>query len=62
MNRQIVKKHRLDDFDEIKDNLEYWLSRPAAERIAAVDQLRKEVNGSPVRFQRTARIIQLSQG
>ena len=61
MNRQIVKKHRLDDFDEVKDNLDYWLSRPPAERIAAVDQLRKEFNGSPVRFQRTARIIQLSQ-
>lgn len=28
MNRQIVKKHRLQDFDEVKDNLEYWLSRP----------------------------------
>jgi len=62
MEKQIVKKHRLDEYDEIKDNLEYWLSRPVSERTAAVDQLRKEFNGSPVRFQRTARIIQLSQG
>ncbi len=61
MDRQIVKKNRLDDFDEVKDNLKYWLSRPPAERIAAVDQLRKEFNESPVRFQRTARIIQFSQ-
>jgi len=61
MNRQNVKKHRLSDFDEVKDNLEYWLSRSPAERVAAVDQLRREFNESPVRFQRTARIIQLSQ-
>jgi hypothetical protein len=61
MDRQIVKKHRLSEFDEMKDNLEYWLSRPPAERIAAVDHLREEFNESPVRFQRTARIIQFSQ-
>lgn len=61
MNKQIVKKHRLDEYDEIKDNLEYWLSRPASERTAAVDKLRMEFNGSPVRFQRTARIIQFTQ-
>ncbi len=61
MNRQIVKKHRLDEYDEIKDNLEYWLSRPASERTAAVDQLRQEFNGISVRLQRSARIIQLPQ-
>lgn len=61
MEKHIVKIHRLDEYDEIKDNLEFWLSRSASERIAAVDQLRKEFNGSPVRFQRTARIIQLPQ-
>ncbi len=62
INKQIVKKHRLDEYDEIKDNLEYWLSRPASERTAAVDQLRQEFNGNSVQLQRTARIIQLSQG
>ncbi len=62
MNKQIVKIHRLDEYDEIKDNLDYWLSRPASERTAAVDQLRQEFNGSSIRFQRTARIIQFSQG
>ena len=61
MNRQIVKKHRLDEYDEIKDNLEYWLSRPASERTAAVDKLRQEFNGNSVRLQRSARIIQLPQ-
>ncbi len=61
MNKQIVKKHRLDEYDEIKDNLEFWLSRPASERTIAVDQLRQEFNGNSVRLQRTARIIQLPQ-
>jgi hypothetical protein len=61
MEKHIVKIHRLDEYDEIKDNLEFWLSRPTSERTAAVDQLRMEFNGNPVRFQRTARIIQLPQ-
>lgn len=61
MGKRIVKIHRLDEYDEIKDNLGYWLSRPASERTAAVDQLRQEFNGNSVRLQRTARIIQLPQ-
>ncbi len=61
MNRQIVKKHRLHEYDEIKDNLEYWLSRPASERTAAVDQLRQEFNRGSVQLQKTVRIIKLSQ-
>jgi site-specific DNA-adenine methylase len=61
MNKQIVKIHRINEYDEIKDNLKYWLSRPASERTAVVDQLRQEFNGSSVRFQRTVRIIQLPQ-
>jgi len=62
INKQLVKKYRLDEYDEIKDNLEYWLSRPASERTAAVDQLRQEFNGNSVQLQRSARIVQLSQG
>ena len=61
MEKQVVKLHCVSEYDEIKDNLNYWLSRPADERIAAVDQLRREFNGNTVRFQRTARIIQLPQ-
>jgi len=61
MDKQIVKKHRLDEYDKIKDNLKYWLSRPASERIAAVDQFRRDLNGNTIRLQRTARIIQFSQ-
>lgn len=61
MQKQIVKVRNLKDYDEIKDNLEYWLSRPPAERVDAVDHLRNQIHGHPVRLQRIARIIQLSQ-
>lgn len=35
----VVRKARLKDIDEDLENLQYWLSRPPAERIAAVTQL-----------------------
>jgi len=60
MQKQI-KIRDLNEYDEIKNNLEYWLSRPPAERVNAVDHLRSQFHGNPVRLQRTARIIQLSQ-
>ena len=44
MNKQIVKKRQLDGYNEIKDNRQYWLSRPVSERTAAVDQLRRKFN------------------
>jgi hypothetical protein len=35
----VVRKARLKDIDEDLENLQYWLSRPPIERIAAVTQL-----------------------
>jgi len=61
MIRRTVQKHRLDADFEIKQNLQYWLSRPPRERLAAVDLLRRQVYGDTQRLQRTARVIQLSQ-
>jgi hypothetical protein len=57
MIRKIVKKHDLDNFSEIGQNLEYWLSRPPEERLAAVDTLRREYYGDSQRLQRVARVI-----
>jgi hypothetical protein len=57
MIRKIVKKHDLDNFSEIRQNLEYWLSRPPEERLAAVDALRRQYYGDPQRLQRVARVI-----
>jgi len=47
-------------FDEVERNrpqLRYWLSRPAAERIAAVEFLRRQVEGGRARLQRVYRVL-----
>ena len=57
MDRKTVQKHDMDDYSEIRQNLEYWLSRPPEERLAAVDALRREYYGDSHRLQRVARVI-----
>lgn len=47
-------------FDEVERNrprLRYWLSRPAAERIAAVEFLRRQVDGGRARLRRVHRVL-----
>ena len=61
MIRKIIKKYDLDNYSEIKQNLEYWLSRPPEERLAAVDALRREYYGDTQRLQRVARVVQQTQ-
>lgn len=55
MNKKVIKITSIKDKDNM---LTYWLSRPTYERIEAVEILRKQLNGSTERFQRTIRIIQ----
>jgi hypothetical protein len=62
MIRKVVQKHQMDDYSEIRQNLEYWLSRPPEERIAAVEEIRREHHGDSQRLQRVARVIQQAQG
>jgi hypothetical protein len=53
----------LDDPSLGKADLEYWLSRPPEERVAAVDFLRAQFYGTgPQRLQRVARVLQLPRG
>lgn len=62
MIRKVVQKHKMDRDFEIRQNLEYWLSRPPEERIEAVEILRRQVYGEDTpRLQRVVRIIKLSQ-
>lgn len=51
----------MDGKREIQQNLEYWLSRPAEERIAEVMRLREMICGPAQRLQRVARVIKRSQ-
>jgi hypothetical protein len=57
MIRKVIQKHDLDKYSEIKQNLEYWLSRPPEERLAAVDSLRREYYGDLPLIQKVARVI-----
>jgi len=57
-----LHKHRLGEHLEIRQNLEYWLSRAPEERLAAVDLLRRQLYGNTKRLQRTSRIVQRSKG
>lgn len=58
MIQKVVKKENLQNFSEIKDNLVYWLSKTPEERVAAVEYLRRQHNGSSERLQRFARVVQ----
>jgi hypothetical protein len=58
MIRKVVKKISLKDSSNVKKELAYWLSKPAEERIAAVENLRRQMNGSSKGLQRTVSVIQ----
>ncbi len=55
---KVVRKSSLGNLQSAKADLSYWLGRPAAERVATVDYLRKQYYGSTARLQRVARVIQ----
>jgi hypothetical protein len=57
MNKNTVRKGRIQDIDSAKEDLHFWLSRPPEERIAAVEFLRRQWHGSTERLQRVVRII-----
>lgn len=61
MIQKVVKKMPIDANREIQDNLAYWLSRPAKERVDEVLRLRETYCGPAQRLQRVVRIIKLSQ-
>mgnify|MGYP001140505327 CR=1 FL=1 len=61
MIAKVVRKGNLKDFPEVKENLAYWLSKTPDERVSAVEYLRRQLNGSSARLQRSARVIQRSQ-
>jgi len=58
MIKKVVRKNSLNSLNSAKDDLLYWLSRPAEERVATVDYLRKQYYGSTERLQKVARVIQ----
>ena len=61
MLEKVVKKVPLNQ-SSVKEDLSFWLAKPPEERLAAVERLRKQIDGSTVRLQRVARVIQRPSG
>ncbi|MGA2914461.1 MAG: hypothetical protein ABSE89_00330 [Sedimentisphaerales bacterium] len=62
MIKKTAAKKRLGEYSEIKENLKYWLGKTPAQRIEAVNILRRKKYGDRKRLQRTARVVQRPQG
>lgn len=58
MIKKVIRKGRLHSIQSAGEDLAYWLTRPAEERVATVDYLRKQYYGNTARLQRVARVIQ----
>lgn len=54
---KIVNKRPVDGYSEIRQNLQYWLSKTPQERLAAIDYLRRQLYGDSERLQRIARVV-----
>jgi hypothetical protein len=61
MIKRVLAKRDLADGDAAKRDLAYWLSRPPEERIAAVEDLRRQHHGDSARLQRVVRVIDQSE-
>lgn len=63
MIKKVVAKQNLQEHKNrsLQNDFAFWLSKSPEERIAAVEYLRKQYNGSTARLQRTARIIERPQ-
>jgi len=55
---KVVTKRSWQDFNEIEENLAYWISKTPDERICQVERLRRQYHGSSARLQKFARIVQ----
>ncbi len=55
---KVIRKGSLSNLQSAKVDLSFWLGRPAEERVATVDYLRKQYYGSTERLQRVVRVIQ----
>ena len=62
MIEKVVIKRSLKDRSAEREDLAYWLSRPAGERMEALDRLRRHFYGDLPRLQRVARVIQRTKG
>jgi len=55
-----VRKFNLGEYDGVKEDLTYWLSKTPEERIAAVEFLRRQRHGNIGRLKRVIKVIKRS--
>lgn len=55
--QRVLKITSFDEDDRERPRLRYWQSRPPEERIAAVEFLRRQVDGGRARLQRVYRVL-----
>jgi hypothetical protein len=62
MIEKIARKLDLQKGASLRDDLAYWLAKTPGERIAAIEFLRRQHDGSSARLQRVARVVQQTRG
>jgi hypothetical protein len=55
--KPVVRLTSFAEEEQTRPALRYWLSRPPAERIAAVEYLRRQIDGSRARLRRVYRVL-----
>jgi hypothetical protein len=62
MIEKAVTRRALRNHAQSREDLAFWLARPAEERVAAVDTLRRRFYGRTTGLQRSARVVQRARG
>ena len=58
MIEKVAYKAKLSQLNEVRQNLEFWLSKSPSERILAVEHLRKQYGGVTKGLQRVFRVLE----
>ena len=60
--QRIVRLTSFAEEERLRPALRYWLSRPPAERVAAVEYLRRQIDGARTRLRRIHRVLDCPWG
>ena len=60
--QRIVRLTSFAEEERTRPDLHYWLSRPPAERVAAVEYLRRQIDGAGARLRRVHRVLDCPWG
>jgi hypothetical protein len=60
--KRVVRLTSFAEEDRMRPALRYWLSRPPAERVAAVEYLRRQIDGAGDRLRRVHRVLDCPWG